>query len=53
MDTASLCQLHFVDLRQDCTLADKESVVGDSEVGTTRRYSSESQGIAVHNSLAA
>jgi hypothetical protein len=28
-------------------------MVGDSEVGTTRRYSSKSHGIAVHNSLAA
>jgi len=27
--------------------------VGDSEVGITRRHSSESHGIAVHNSLAA
>jgi len=28
-------------------------VVDDSEVGTTPRYSSDSHGIAVHNSLAA
>src|SRR5260370_28987223 len=32
---------------------DCDRIVGDWEVGTTRRYSSESHGIAVHNSLAA
>jgi hypothetical protein len=30
---------------------DNEQFVGDSEVGITRRYSSESHGVAVHNSL--
>jgi len=32
---------------------DDSWMVGDSEVGSTRRYCSESHGIAVHNSLAA
>jgi hypothetical protein len=39
--------------RGPISLANSERIVGDSEVGTTRRYSSDSHGIAVHNSLAA
>jgi hypothetical protein len=53
MDTRRrACTITSRQRRRSADRTDRSPAVSDSEVGTTRRYSSESYGIAVHNSFA-